>query len=145
MAHRRHGCVSLNGASLKAIGGVLVAALALTATPALAAGSLPLTDVLAAVKGSPKLVAEIDTALADNALVVTAVICSGARHGRHWVYLGGARAAPYTCRIGKRDITIEADRIYFDAKGRKLGDLDHASPKQAKTFRESNFRWTWSK
>jgi hypothetical protein len=39
-------------------------------------------------------------------------------------------------------LKIEADRIYFDARGRQLGEL--ASPTRAKRFVESNFRWTWT-
>ena len=112
---------------------------------AYAAGSLPLEEVLIAVKDDPKLVTEIKTELARSGLAATTVVCVGARHGRHWVYLGGMRAAPYTCKIGDRALEIEADRVYFDANGRKLGDVEHASPQQAKTFRESNFRWTWTK
>ena len=72
------------------------------------------------------------------------MICSGARHGNQWKYLGGGRAAPYECEIGKRSITIEADRVYFDPKGKSLGNLDKADPRRAKTFKEDNFRWNWT-
>jgi len=122
----------------------LSVAIVMLSTPTNAAGSLPLEDVLVAVKDAPKLVAEIKAELARSGLSVQGVVCVGARHGRHWIYLGGARAAPYTCRIGKREVRIEADRVYFNANGRKLGDVDHASPQKAKTFQESDFRWTWS-
>ena len=70
--------------------------------------------------------------------------CLGARHGNQWTYLGGGRAAPYDCDIGQRSLHIEADRIYFDARGKSLGDLEKADQKRAKTFLESNFRWTWT-
>ena len=43
-----------------------------------------------------------------------------------------------------RSLAIEADRVYFDARGKLLGDLDKADPKRAKAFREDNFRWTWT-
>jgi hypothetical protein len=116
----------------------------LGAATAHAEGSLGLDDVFIAVAKSPKLVAEIQAELAKNNLKADGVTCIAARHGNHWTYLGGGRAAPYECEIGKRTIRIEADRVYFDERGRLLGDLDKADPKHAKTFREDNFRWTWT-
>jgi hypothetical protein len=115
-----------------------------SAAVAHAEGTLGLDEVLAAVAKAPKLVTEIQTELARTNLKAADVTCIGARHGNHWTYLGGGRAAPYECEIGKRTVSIEADRIYFDARGKSLGDLDKADPKRAKTFQESNFRWTWS-
>jgi len=121
----------------------LLGGLVALGTPAWAPGSLGLDEVLVAVKSQPKLVAEIERALKQNGLKAKSVICVGARHGNQWTYLGGSRAAPYTCTIGKRELTIEADRAYFDAQGHNLGDVEHASFTKAKTFRESNFRWSW--
>jgi hypothetical protein len=120
------------------------AAILLTVAPVYAEGSLGLDEVITAVGKSPKLVAEIQTELAKNNLRADGVTCIAARHGNHWTYLGGGRAAPYECEIGKRTIRIEADRVYFDERGRLLSDLDKADPKHAKTFREDNFRWTWT-
>lgn len=114
------------------------------AAPACADGTLGLGEVLAAVAKAPSLVTEIQAELAKDDLKAENVTCIAARHGNHWRYLGGGRAAPYRCEIGRRSITIEADRVYFDSKGRPLGDLDKAAPKRAKTFREDNFRWTWA-
>lgn len=115
--------------------------------PAWAPGSLGLDEVLEAVTGAPKLVAEINAELAKAGLKVEDVVCSGARHGNHWKYLGGGRAAPYECMIGKREIEIDADRTYYDERGRALGNVDEVAAKKAfaraKTFRETNFRWTW--
>lgn len=122
----------------------VTAATMLGAATAHAEGSLGLDDVFIAVAKSPKLVAEIQAELAKNNLKADGVTCIAARHGNHWTYLGGGRAAPYECEIGKRTIRIEADRVYFDERGRLLGDLDKADPKHAKTFREDNFRWTWT-
>ena len=114
------------------------------AAPASAEGSLGLDEVLAAVAKAPKLFAEIQAELDKNNLKAPGVTCIAARHGNQWKYLGGGRAAPYECEIGKRSITIEADRVYFDPRGKSLGDLDKADPKRAKTFREDNFRWEWT-
>ena len=121
----------------------LIASLAFTA-PVCAGGSLPLGEVLTAVAKAPNLVAEIQAELDKNSLRVAGVTCTAARHGNHWKYLGGGRAAPYECEIGKRSITIEADIIYFDPRGKSLGNLDKADPKRAKTFKENNFRWSWA-
>jgi len=123
---------------------LLAAMTVLVAAPASAEGTLGLGEVLAAVGKAPKLVAEIQAELGVNSLKPENVTCLGARHGNHWKYLGGGRAAPYQCDIGKRSVHIEADRVYFDPRGKLLGDLDKADPKRAKTFQESNFRWTWT-
>lgn len=122
----------------------LAGLVALAAAPALAGGSLGLDAVLKAVATAPKLVAEIQAELGKNNLKPGDVVCGGARHGNHWKYLGGGRAAPYECEIGKRTLEIEADRTYFDARGKSLGDLEKADPQRAKTFREDNFRWSWT-
>jgi hypothetical protein len=121
----------------------LAAFIALVA-PAWADGTLGLGEVLAAVDEAPKLVAEIQQELARSNLKVADLTCMGARHGNQWTYLGGGRAAPYNCEIGQRSLHIEADRIYFDARGKPLGDVEKADQKRAKTFQESNFRWTWT-
>ncbi len=122
----------------------LAAFIAFAIAPAWADGTLGLGEVLAAVNSQPRLVAEIQVELGKNGLKVGDVTCLGARHGNQWTYLGGGRAAPYRCEIGKRLILIEADRVYFDARGKSLGDVDKADQKRAKTFKESNFRWTWT-
>jgi len=123
----------------------LLGAVLAPSTPAWAPGSLGLDEVLVAVKSEPKLVAEIERELKQDGLKANRVICIGARHGNQWKYLGGSRAAPYSCVIGKRELTIEADCTYYDAQGRSLGDVEHASFTEAKTFRQTNFRWTWKK
>jgi hypothetical protein len=118
--------------------------IALTTMPARAGGTLGLNEVLVAVYKAPRLVAEIQAELSKNNLKPGEVTCLGARHGNHWTHLGGGRAAPYECEIGQRSLEIEADRVYFDARGKLLGDLDKADPKPAKMFREDSFRWTWT-
>jgi hypothetical protein len=123
---------------------VLAGFIALIAAPASAAGSLGLDEVLTAVAASPKLVAEIQAEVTKDNLKPADVSCLGARHGNQWIFLGGSRAAPYDCDIGPRSLHIEADRIYFDARGKSLGDVEKADQKRAKTFKESNFRWTWT-
>jgi hypothetical protein len=125
------------------LGLVLMAGL-LMPTSVSAGGSIGLDEVLAAVKSEPKLVTEIQAATAKAGVKAADVVCSAARHGNHWTHLGGGRAAPYECTIGERDLTIEADRVYFDRQGKLLGDLEKANPKRAVSFRESRFRWQWT-
>jgi hypothetical protein len=117
---------------------------AVTAAPAWADATLGLGEILIAAVKAPKMVAEIEAELDGNGLKVRDVTCLGARHGNHWKYLSGFRAAPYRCEIGKRMVTIEADRVYFDERGKRLRDPDEAAPKRARTFKEDNFRWTWT-
>lgn len=121
----------------------LLGALVALSTPAWAPGSLGLDGVLVAVKSEPNWSPRSSARLKQDGLKANRVICIGARHGNQWKYLGGARAAPYSCVIGKRELTIEADCTYYDAQGRSLGDVEHASFTEAKTFRQTNFRWTW--
>ena len=116
----------------------------LFAASAWAGGSMGLDEVLQAVATAPKLVAEIQQELTKNKIKIYDVGCGGARHGNQWTYLGGGRAAPYKCEIGERTLNIEADRVYYDARGKSLGDVNKADQKRAKTFQESNFRWTWT-
>jgi len=115
--------------------------------PAGAAGSLGLDEVLQAVRSEPKLVSEIEVELRKRDLKVPEIVCIAARHGNQWRFLGGGRAAPYECTIGDRTVTIEAERIYYDINGRKLGQLGQVPDKllfdRAKSFREIKFRWTW--
>ena len=95
------------------------------------------------MKADPKLVAEIQSELKANGLKVDGIVCTGFRHDNRWPELSGARAAPYECDIGKRQIVIQADRMYFDIAKRPLGAMKTANPKRADSFKESNFRWTW--
>ena len=102
----------------------LAGLIAFIIAPARADGTLGLDEVLVAVDKAPKLAEEIQVELGKNKLKPGDVTCLGARHGNHWTYLGGGRAAPYTCDIGQRSLQIDADRVYFDARGKLLGDLD---------------------
>ena len=122
----------------------LVGLITISTASVQAEGTLGLSEVVIAVDKVPKLVSEINAELGKAQLKAEDVTCIGARHGNHWTFLGGARAAPYECRIGQRTLMIAAERIYLDARGGALGDLDTADPKQASSFRESNFRWTWT-
>lgn len=117
------------------------------AAPARAGGSIGLDEVLHAVQGAPQIALEVDAQRRRLDLKVAEVVCGAARHGNQWTHLGGARAAPYTCPIGDRTLTVDADRTYYDVNGKRLGQLGQAPDKvlfgRAKSFREGNFRWGW--
>jgi hypothetical protein len=118
------------------------------ASPAAGEGGLALTEVLEAVKSEPHLVSQIEVELRKRDLKVPEIVCIANRHGNQWRLLDGGRAAPYECSIGDRSLRIDAERVYFDANGRKLGQLGQAPDNllfnRAKFFREGKFRWTWS-
>ena len=117
-------------------------------SPAAGEGSLALAEVLEAVKSEPQLVSQIEVELRKRDLKVPEIVCIANRHGNQWRLLDGGRAAPYECSIGDRSLRIDAERVYFDANGRKLGQLGQAPDNllfnRAKFFREGKFRWTWS-
>jgi len=118
------------------------------ASPAAGEESLALAEVLEAVKSEPQLVSQIEVELRKRDLKVPEIVCIANRHGNQWRLLGGGRAAPYECSIGDRSLRIDAERVYFDASGRKLGQLGQAPDNllftRAKFFREGKFRWIWS-
>ncbi len=117
-------------------------------TAAWAPGSLGLDEVLQRIRSEPKLASEIEVELRKRDLEVPEIVCVAARHGNQWKHLGGGRAAPYECRIGDRTVTIDAERIYYNVNGHKLGQIRQAPDSilfnRAKSYRESRFRWTWS-
>ena len=127
--------------------GLIGAALTLWAGMARAEGSVGLGEILTAVRSAPRLVHEIEVELRRTDRKVGEVVCVAARHGNQWKFLGGGRAAPYECRIGDRTLKVDADRVYFDINGKRLGQLGSVSDNvlftRAKSFRESNIRWTW--
>jgi hypothetical protein len=66
------------------------------------------------------------------------VIFTAARHTNRRTDLGSDRVAPCECDTSNRTLRIEADRVYFDARGKSLIEADTADPKRAETFREDN-------
>ena len=128
--------------------GLLGAVLMLWAGAARAGGSLGLDEVMNAVRSAPRLVHEIQIELRKTDIKFGEAICVAARHGNQWKLLGGGRAAPYECRIGDRTLKVDADRVYFDINGRRLGSIGSVSDNvlftRAKSFQETNIRWSWS-
>jgi hypothetical protein len=125
---------------------VLAATLAWTAlgiTAAHAPGSIALDEVMEQLKDNPKLIAAVTAELKAQGLEADKVICTGARFGGHWVNLGGARAVPFECEIGKRTLKIEGEIHLYDGAGKEVGMDDPAAPEQAATYKETAITWTW--
>jgi hypothetical protein len=110
--------------------------------------SLPLSDILKVGRDAPDLLRQIDVELRRNYLKEGDVACGAAPLGGQWRSLGGGRGAPYQCQFGDRTLRIEADRTYFDVRGKRLGRPgempDETLFARARSFRENNLRWAWT-
>lgn len=108
---------------------------------------LPLSEVLKVGRDAPDLLRQVDVELRRNDLKPGDVACLAARLGDQWKLLSGGQAAPYQCQFGDRTLRIEADRTYFDNRGKRLGRPGEAGDEtlfdRAKSFREVNLRWIW--
>ena len=80
-----------------------------------APGSTTLDDVIEQLQDQEKLTAEIFAELKAQNLKAEEVICVGSRFGGQWRNLGGARAVPYECEIGKKKLAIEGTVHIYDA------------------------------
>jgi hypothetical protein len=108
-----------------------------------AGGSLPLTDVIDQLKDNTKLIAEINAELAKQKLAADAVICSGARFGGQWTEIGGARAVPYDCEIGKRKLHIDGTVHLYDQDSAEIDANDEKAPERAFDYKQTDLAWTW--
>ena len=109
---------------------------------------VPLKDVLKAGRDTPDLLRQIDVELRRSYLKEGDVTCVASLLGDQWKSMSGGQCAPYQCRFGDRTLRIEAERTYFDARGKRLGRPgempDEALLNRAKSFRENNLRWGWT-
>jgi hypothetical protein len=105
--------------------------------------SIPLADILKVGRDTPDLLRQIDVELRRNYLKEGDVSCGAAPLG-----MGGRGGAPYLCQFGDRTLRIEADRTFFDGRGKRLsrsGESDDTTQfDKAKSFRENNLRWNWT-
>ncbi|HEU4377139.1 MAG TPA: hypothetical protein VFR73_01095 [Hyphomicrobiaceae bacterium] len=97
---------------------------------------------------TPDLLRQIDVELRRSYLKEGDVTCVASLLGDQWKSMSGGQCAPYQCRFGDRTLRIEAERTYFDARGKRLGRPgempDEALLNRAKSFRENNLRWGWT-
>src|SRR5689334_1808951 len=73
---------------------------------ALGEGSIGFDEVMKFAAHNPTLVKDIQTAIRHQHVKRSNILCGGARFGNQWTNLGGERAPPFTCRVGKLLLTI---------------------------------------
>ena len=106
---------------------------AVALTPAVAGGSLPFEEVMAAVAGTP-VAAQLEAIVKAENANPEELICTGVRLGNEWTELGGTRVMPFECEIGKKTVTIDGVVEFLDAKGKviaKLGGEGKLEPTKA--------------
>jgi hypothetical protein len=109
--------------------------------------SVPLSQIVKVGRDTPDLLRQIDVELRRNNLKEGDVSCMAAPLGGPSKPLGGGGGAPYQCQFGDRTLRIEADRAFFDGRGKRLGQTGEAPetmPERARSFRENNLRWFWA-
>jgi hypothetical protein len=109
--------------------------------------SVPLSQIVKVGRDTPDLLRQIDVELRRNNLKEGDVSCMAAPLGGPSKPLGGGGGAPYQCQFGDRTLRIEADRAFFDGRGKRLGQTGEAletMPERARSFRENNLRWFWA-
>ena len=110
--------------------------------------SVPLSEVLKASRDTPDLLRQIDVELRRNYLKEGDISCVAASLGGQWKSLGGGHGAPFQCQFGGRTLRIEADRTFFDGRGKRLGRPgevpDETLFDRARSFRDNNLRWDWT-
>ena len=136
--------------SRSSLAGLLALALgAGIGTKPASAQEVSLQDLIGMVQVEPGLAREIDVELRRQDLRAAGNVCLATPLGPEWHLIGTTAGAPYECRIGSSLLRIEAQRTYFDANGRRLGQVGQAPQAllftRARYFREGNFRWTWSR
>jgi len=123
---------------------LLIAAAALLALPAAhAGGSITLAEVIEQLSDDNKLMNAIFDELYAQKIRAEDVICTGARFGGHWRMLGGGRAVPFECQIGKRKLTIEGTVHLFDDEGKELSIDDDGAPDRAVEYNQRDLKWSW--
>jgi len=109
-----------------------------------APGSISLDEVMDQLKDNQKLTDEIDAELKSQNLNAASINCTGARFGGNWANLGGARAIPFNCAIGKRTIDIDGELHLYDASGNELDMNADDTPAKATDYKQLNLTWKWS-
>ena len=108
-----------------------------------APGSITLDEVIEQLQEQEKLTTEILAELKAQNLKAEEVICDGSRFGGQWRNLGGARAVPYECEIGKKKLAIEGTVHIYDDGGKELDMNEDASFEHAVEYRQADITWKW--
>jgi hypothetical protein len=106
-------------------------------------GTIALDEVIDQLQDNEKLVAEVLAELKTQNLKAEDVVCVGFRFGGYWRNLGGARAVPYECAIGKRKLNIEGTLHVYDDNGTELDRKDEKSFESATELKQADITWKW--
>ena len=118
--------------------------MAIGVTTAWAPGSIALDEVMDQLRDNAKLVDELSAELKAQNLNAADINCTGARFGGNWTNLGGARAIPFNCAIGKRTVDIDGELHLYDGAGNEL-DMDaDDTPEKATEYKQLNLTRKWS-
>ncbi|MGD9671229.1 MAG: hypothetical protein AB7U75_19645 [Hyphomicrobiaceae bacterium] len=108
-----------------------------------AGGSISLGDAMHNFDAPPALVEELEKAVREAKVTRDDVICGATRFGRHWTKLGGGRASPYECTIGKKTLVITGRHEFRDASGRVLAPDSPGLNANAASVRDVDITWEW--
>ncbi len=106
-------------------------------------GTATLEDVLEQLQDNQMLISEILAELRTQNLRAEDVGCIGYRLSGHWRNLGGARAVPYECEVGKRKLNIEGTVHVYDDNGTELDRNDEKSFERGTEIRQADITWKW--
>lgn len=140
MLRSTHGWGSWMRSLLATLAGSLLgAALAI----AEGGGTASLEDVLDQLQDNQALISEILAELRTQNLRPEDVGCIGYRLSGQWRYLGGARAVPYECELGKRKLNIDGTVHVYDDNGIELDQKDEKSFERGTEIRQADITWKW--
>jgi hypothetical protein len=106
-------------------------------------GTASLEDVLDQFQDNQTLISEILAELRTQNLRAEDVGCIAYRVSGQWRYLGGARAVPYECEVGKRRLNIEGTVHVYDDNGTELDQKDEKSFERGTEIRQADITWKW--
>ncbi len=106
-------------------------------------GTASLEDVLDQFQDNQTLISEILAELRTQNLRAEDVGCIAYRLSGQWRYLGGARAVPYECEVGKRRLNIEGTVHVYDDNGTELDQKDEKSFERGTEIRQADITWKW--
>jgi hypothetical protein len=106
-------------------------------------GTASLEDVLEQFQDNQTLISEILAELRTQNLRAEDVGCIAYRLSGQWRYLGGARAVPYECEVGKRRLNIEGTVHVYDDNGIERDQKDEKSFERGTEIRQADITWKW--
>lgn len=121
----------------------LAYSLVLITPQANAGGSISLGEAMKNFEAPPALIDELQEAARTANTTLDAIICGATRFGRHWTNLGGGRASPYKCPIGKKTLMITGTHEFRDAAGNVLAPDSPGLNAGAASVRDIDITWQW--